>query len=204
MTTARLSMPEISSGQASKEVTHNEALRLLDAFVSSRILSRVTTAEPGSPTNGDLYIIPASATGTDWSTYTLGDIAHYYAGAWYNYTPFVDQVLYSNEDVSPIAWTGSVWNLLSQSGGKAFKTITGNVTLTKAEIGPNVLQFGGALGASATITFPSGVEKHWAVLNGSGDILKFEVSGQGFTIDIANSARGMLVSDGTSVFNAIV
>ncbi len=204
MTTARLGMPEISSGQASKEVTHNEALRLLDAFVSSRVISRTITAEPGSPTDGDLYIIPASATGTDWSTYTVGDLAHRYAGAWYNYTPFLDQVLYSIADVSLIGWTGSAWLLVGQTGGKAFRTITANTTLTNAEVGPNVLQFGGALGAPVTITIPSGVEKHWAVMNGSGDTLQFEVSGQGFTIDITDGSRGMLVSDGTSVFNAVV
>jgi hypothetical protein len=54
--TGRLGLPYIVTSQAQKEVTHNEALNRLDAFVTPIIID-IVTAPPGSPTMGDLYIV---------------------------------------------------------------------------------------------------------------------------------------------------
>ena len=107
MTTDVLSLPEITAGQSQKEVTHNEALYRLEGLLS-RVKSRTTSAEPSSPSEGDIYIVPAGATGTNWSGQD-NNIAHYYGGSWHFYAP-VRQVLVGviDEDLW-VHWTGSAW-----------------------------------------------------------------------------------------------
>src|SRR5690606_24506352 len=50
-------------------------------------LSDSTTAQPGSPSDGDVYIIASTHTGAQWATFTPGDIAIYRAGNWSAWAP---------------------------------------------------------------------------------------------------------------------
>ncbi|MBM1308676.1 DUF2793 domain-containing protein [Sulfitobacter mediterraneus] len=58
-----LSLPYIQPAQAQKHVTHNEALRILDAVKQLAVLDAGLTAPPAGPAQGDRYIVGASATG---------------------------------------------------------------------------------------------------------------------------------------------
>jgi hypothetical protein len=60
-TSADLGLPFIVGGQAQPEVTHNEALLLLQAMTNGAV-DRGTNTPPGSPTIGDIYIIGTSPT----------------------------------------------------------------------------------------------------------------------------------------------
>ncbi|WP_341789745.1 DUF2793 domain-containing protein [Rickettsia endosymbiont of Polydrusus tereticollis] len=60
--TNRLKLPLIHSGQAQKEITHNEALNMLDVLVNSVIHEVYITSPPDSPRSGQLYIIGQNAT----------------------------------------------------------------------------------------------------------------------------------------------
>ena len=86
MTTPITGMPEIAESQANKYITHNEALRRMEAL-SFRVLSRTTTAEPASPADGDSYIIPASATGANWAGQD-GNVGYYDGSVWHFVTAF--------------------------------------------------------------------------------------------------------------------
>lgn len=83
--TDNLSMPQIAAAQAQKHVTHNEALKVLDAVVMLSIIDKDLTAPPGSPAAGDRYIVGASATGA-WSGQD-GNLAAYQDSAWEFYAP---------------------------------------------------------------------------------------------------------------------
>ncbi len=85
MTTPNLGLPFILQGQAQKEVTHNEALIRLDALVHGSVRSRTLTTPPGSPANGERWIVPSGATGA-WAGQT-GRIAHWNVNAWVFYVP---------------------------------------------------------------------------------------------------------------------
>jgi hypothetical protein len=61
-TSADLGIPFIDAGQGQPEVTHNEALLLLQA-VTNGVIDRGVNDPPGSPTIGDSYIIGAAPTG---------------------------------------------------------------------------------------------------------------------------------------------
>ena len=64
---ARLALPYLAAGQMQKHVTVNEALTRLDALVQTVVVSRTTAAQPGVPADGALWILPAGATGANWS-----------------------------------------------------------------------------------------------------------------------------------------
>ncbi|MEP1766936.1 MAG: DUF2793 domain-containing protein [Sulfitobacter sp.] len=75
-----LALPLIQSSQAQKHVTHNEALRVLDAVVQLVVVAADQTAPPVSVTAGDRYIVASPASG-DWSG-QAGNIALHADGAW--------------------------------------------------------------------------------------------------------------------------
>lgn len=83
--TPKLSMPEISASQASKYLTHNQALRDMDALVQATVIDKDLTAPPGSPSDGDTYIVAATATGA-WAGQE-DTIAYYESSAWSFHTP---------------------------------------------------------------------------------------------------------------------
>ena len=61
--TTHLLLPYILPAQAQKHVNHNEALRILDGLVQLSVLDRVLSEPPGSPADGDRYIVGSGATG---------------------------------------------------------------------------------------------------------------------------------------------
>ncbi|MFA4891988.1 DUF2793 domain-containing protein, partial [Brevundimonas sp.] len=79
---ARLELPYLAAGQMQKHVTHNEALTRLDALVQTAVVSRTTTAQPGAPTDGALWILPAGATGPDWGGRPEGALVRAEGGGW--------------------------------------------------------------------------------------------------------------------------
>jgi len=79
-TTTNLLLPYILAAQAQKHVTHNEALRLLDGLVQLSVLDRNLTAPPGSPADGDCYIVASGGTG-DWAGWDL-NVSLFTDGTW--------------------------------------------------------------------------------------------------------------------------
>lgn len=114
MTTPIAGLDEIAQNQANKYLTHNTALRQLEAL-AFRALSKTTTAQPGSPANGDVYIIPGSATGAAWATYTEGDVA-IYNGGWSSLSPFEGLSLWISDTNQRWTYDGSGWKFESGAG----------------------------------------------------------------------------------------
>lgn len=86
--TARLRLPEISASQAQKHITHNDALIMLDTLVMASVLDKDRTAPPGTPAEGDCYIV-AGGGGTATGTWTGWEkrIVRYQDGAWRSFLP---------------------------------------------------------------------------------------------------------------------
>ena len=79
-TTRHLGLPFIAAAQAQKHVTHNEALKRLDAIVQLAVLDASLAGPPSTPAEGDRYIVAEDATG-GWADHD-GEIAHFIDGAW--------------------------------------------------------------------------------------------------------------------------
>jgi Protein of unknown function (DUF2793) len=105
--TTNLALPYIMAAQAQKHITHNEALRKLDAIVHISVLDRDLAAPPPSPGEGNRYLVAASASG-DWTDHT-DDIAAYQDGAWAFYTPNAGWVAWIADENILMIWDGASW-----------------------------------------------------------------------------------------------
>jgi hypothetical protein len=85
MTTPKLALPVLVEGQSNGEATHNETIAIMDALFAGRIENDTLTAPPGSPSDGDMHIVAATATG-DWAGQET-KLAIYYNGGWSFVTP---------------------------------------------------------------------------------------------------------------------
>ena len=105
--TTHLLLPYILAAQAQKHVTHNEALRLLDGLVQLSALDRDLTAPPGSPSDGDRYIVASGATG-DWAGWDL-NVALFTDGAWLRLPPRTGWRAWVEDEGLLLVYDGSGW-----------------------------------------------------------------------------------------------
>jgi len=101
-----LLLPHILAAQAQKHVTHNEALRLLDALVQLSVLNLNLTSPPASSADGDRHIASA-ATGL-WAGWDL-NIATWVDGASLRLVPRVGWLAHVAAEGLFRVWTGTVW-----------------------------------------------------------------------------------------------
>jgi len=106
--TPNLKLPYILPSQAQKHVTHNEALRLLDAVVNLSVKSRTLTAPPATPSAGTRYIVASSATGA-WSG-KAGAIASYIDDGWLFIQPATGWQAYIEAEAKLLVFDGTSWN----------------------------------------------------------------------------------------------
>lgn len=102
-----LQMPYLEAAQAQKHVTHNDALRVLDGVVQLSVADRDLTAPPGSPSDGDRYIVGSSATGA-WATKDL-NIAIWQDGAWAFFVPREGWRCWIEDESAAVIWDGAAW-----------------------------------------------------------------------------------------------
>lgn len=117
MTTPLHALAEIAGpGTAGKEEIVNEGTRNLEQGANWFLFkSRTTTAQPGSPADGDCYIVPASATGTDWAGQD-GNVAKRIGTAWVFLAPKEGMAGYVADANEPVAYNGSAWVALVAGG----------------------------------------------------------------------------------------
>ncbi|MDP3738125.1 MAG: DUF2793 domain-containing protein [Hyphomonadaceae bacterium] len=108
--TANLMLPYLAVGQAQKHVTVNESLRKLDAIVQLSVVSATTTAEPSSPTDGAVYIVPAGKSGTHWSAFADWSLGYHRDGAWVQIAPREGWLAFAKDTGQLLAYTGSAWS----------------------------------------------------------------------------------------------
>ena len=84
-TTPHLTLPFLSSNQAQKHVTLNDALGMLDTLVQLVIQDVALASPPPTPHPGDTYALPSGCDG-DWEGQD-GSLAVFEDGAWRFHTP---------------------------------------------------------------------------------------------------------------------
>jgi hypothetical protein len=112
--TPNLNLPFIMAAQAQKHVTHNEALRALDAIVQLVVADKDLSTPPGSPTDGACYIVAASPTDA-WSG-QAGNIAAWQDGAWAFYAPREGWLAWVADETTLYVWNGSAWAVFAGGG----------------------------------------------------------------------------------------
>ncbi|WP_072370689.1 DUF2793 domain-containing protein [Hyphomicrobium sp. NDB2Meth4] len=113
--TPNLGLPYIMAAQSQKHVTHNEAIRALDAIVQLSVLDRDLSEPPESPAEGARYIVADSPIGA-WADHA-GDIAAYQDGAWMLYAPREGWIAWVADEETAVVFSGSAWTALSTGEG---------------------------------------------------------------------------------------
>lgn len=78
--TPRLALPLLAAGQAQKEITHNEALALVDLAMAPLVEAVGLDAAPPSPVAGEQWIVGAAPVGA-WIG-QAGSVAGWTGGGW--------------------------------------------------------------------------------------------------------------------------
>ncbi|WP_456389088.1 DUF2793 domain-containing protein [Profundibacter sp.] len=106
-TTPNLTLPYLAASQAQKHVTHNEALRLLDALTQLRIDSFDAVSPPVSPANGEVHAIGVGAAGA-WAGQD-GRLAMFADNAWAFLAPKDGWRAWGLAETELRVYSGGVW-----------------------------------------------------------------------------------------------
>lgn len=157
-------MPYIQGGQAQKHITHNEAIRKLDAIVHLSVVSQATAPDLAAA-DGDRYIVASG--GTDDFAGQDGAVAMRENGSWVFFTPRTGWTAFDETVGGHVVFDGSSW--IASSGG-------GSVTATD-QLGIN---------ATADTTNRLTVSADATLLNnaGAGHQLKLNKSGTADTASL--------------------
>jgi hypothetical protein len=109
-TTVNLKLPYIMPSQAQKHVTHNEALRLLDAILHISVASRKQAAPPELPPVGTRYLLPAASTGA-WEGHD-DELAAFMDDEWFFFTPQRGWIMHIADENILTFYSGVEWQSL--------------------------------------------------------------------------------------------
>lgn len=186
--TLHLSLPLLLPAQAQKHVTHNEALRRLDAIVQLSVIAQTGTP-PVAPTAGARYIVGPAATGV-WAGQE-DRVAHWDGETWEFIAPA--QGWRAGLGEGDLVWTGKAWEGSAERrmqvaglgiGATADEinrlVVAAEATLFNHAGGDHRLKLNKASpDATASLLFQSGYAGHAELgLSGSTD-LSFKVSPDG-------------------------
>jgi len=124
--TPRLQLPYIAPQQAQKQVTYNQAMRALDQLVQPAVKSRTIAMPPGSPAEGDTYVVGPAATGA-WAGKD-GQLASLLDGVWTFRTPADGWQLYVEDSAEIVIRQSGAWVSFVTNGGSAVARFGINTT----------------------------------------------------------------------------
>lgn len=105
--THRLSLPMLHIAQAHKEMTHNEALMLIDLLLHGCVAGVAQDAPPATPVAGQCWIVGPAPTG-DWAGRT-GQIAGMTEGGWRFVDPREGMRLWWTGGETTVEFRGGQW-----------------------------------------------------------------------------------------------
>ena len=213
-TSADLGISYIAGQQAQPEITHNTALNQIQ-IMQTGVVSVSLNTPPGSPAQGDTYIVGASPTGA-WAG-RANCIAGYFGTGWV-FVPGNDSTgtaipmgvrheglkVYSKADNALYVWSGSAWAALSSGLSNPMTTaqdvIVGGASGTPARL---------AVGSNGFVLSVVAGAVAWAAATGfanpmttAGDIILGGVSGASGRLAIGSNGQVLTVSGGTAAWAA--
>ncbi|MDF0486777.1 DUF2793 domain-containing protein [Sphingomonas sp. H39-1-10] len=107
--TARLALPLLSAGQAQKELTHNEALALLDLFAQPVVVAMAIDTPPATPVPGQCWIVGDAPSGL-WAGRTR-HLAGWTVGGWRFCMPRTGMRVWNLADGCEAVFDGEGWSV---------------------------------------------------------------------------------------------
>jgi hypothetical protein len=136
MSTAILPFAVWASGTNQASIPANDN-SLRNQILNGMVISAAVTAQPGSPAEGDIYILAATHTGVQWAGFSPKDLVIYSGGTWYAFAPIDGVVVNLNGTL--IGYDAGAWTAISASG-------SGNVTGPGSAVDDHIATFDGTTG----------------------------------------------------------
>ena len=114
--TIRLGLPLLATGQAQKELTHNEALARLDIAVQAGVVAIGLAVPPSNPAAGDAWVVGA-APGGAWAGHEDA-IAAWTGGGWRFVDPREGMTVWSIADRCDVRYRNGLWTSGELRGGR--------------------------------------------------------------------------------------
>ena len=187
----------LAASQAQKHVTVNEALRAIDAVIQLSAIDRDLATPPGSPTEGDIYIPAATATG-DWVGHE-DEITFYVDGAWQFLVPKEGWRTWLQDEDIEVHWTGSAW-ILYPAQNESFVIACSDET-TDLATGTGVaifrMPYGFTLSAvrASVATAPTGAALQVDINEGGTSILSTKMTIDASEKTSTSAATAAVISD---------
>ena len=102
-----LALPYLAASQSQKHVTVNESLRFLDSLVQIAVKSAALSAPPGTPADGQRWIIGLGPTGL-WAGRAT-QIAAWQDGAWVFYVPKDGWLAWNEATLTSLIFSSGSW-----------------------------------------------------------------------------------------------
>lgn len=191
---------------------NNNSLRS-EIFGTDGIADDVTT-QPGSPEDGDWYIIPAGATGAQWATFAEDSVAIFYGGTWYEFVPATGNVVTVDGDFyiydESDGWEGVTIPATASAEDVTYDNSASGLSATdvQAAIDELAASGGGAPTSYTIVTESSSTTATVGVNDGlfrynrcGGDVTfdNAEAYTEGMTFNIRATAAVELVEDGVTL-----
>ena len=162
MTTSnRLAITELASTQTDRAATVNDAIAKLEAGATCFAAKQVSlNTPPGSPAEGDLYVVGTVPTGA-WAS-NAKQVTVYYNAAWIFLPLFEGQIAYDQSTNTLYFYDASAWSVLVSAGGLTPASTTEQLTGTstsKASTPDSVAALweqGADVASAGTISFGEG------------------------------------------------
>jgi hypothetical protein len=156
MATSLLPFDEWVAGTLQNSVPAN-ANALRSEALAANVISDSVTAQPSdsSSTDGDCYIIPAAATGAQWSTFAEGSLAYYRGGTWYEFTAYEGLLKVVAGEIQ--LYNGSAWEVYGGGGPGGSSASTVQEGGVDVALDVTTVNFTGS-GVDVTETSPGVVE----------------------------------------------
>lgn len=193
--TFQFELPLVQASQAQKHVTVNEALARLDAVAQMQVLADDLTSPPGSPVDGEAYVVGAAATG-DWVGHDV-ELAVFSNGGWVFLTPKTGWRAWNIDAGVEVMFDGVAWRrsaFLVSAGGAASvqrvveidHVVTAGASTITVDVIPSHAQVVGVTARVITEITGSGVAS-WS-LGVAGDETRY---GNGLGLALNSYAQGI-------------
>ncbi len=103
----RFALPLLQAGQAQKELTHNEALALIDMLLHAQVESMTVATPPGGASVGQCWVVASGGSGA-WAGQD-GNLACLTTGGWRFVTPRTGTQLLNVSDGNIYVHDGTGW-----------------------------------------------------------------------------------------------
>lgn len=111
---ARHALPLIAPGQAQKELSHNEALALVDLLLQPAVVAAGTDTPPAAPASGQCWIVGAAPTGA-WTGHAAA-VAGWTSGGWRFAAPREGMRAWTGPGGAELRYTGGGWQTEALAG----------------------------------------------------------------------------------------